>query len=175
MMARELAADLRCIVDLRRATRSLPPIERERIGRVAAVLRARVGSAVSKAVAAELLGVTVQALDRRIKAGDIAPAARLTSSRQAVDAESLLRIAEVAADLRERDPAGTSRVVSGAARRLEREGRLSRVRAVNSPAGELRASYESTTGVDRVAEVATLSEALSIIAAAGREWERQPR
>ncbi len=174
-MVRELTADLRCIVDLRRAMRSLAPIERERVGRVAAVLRARVGSAVSKAVAAELLGVSVQALDRRIKAGDVAPAARPTSTRQAVDAESLLRIAEVAADLRELDLAGSRRVVSGAARRLERQGRLSRVRTVNSSAGELRASYEGTTGVERVAEVAALSEALGIIAAAGREWERHPR
>jgi excisionase family DNA binding protein len=159
------------VVELRRVRQSVSDREAQRrLGRVIGELRQDVGVGVPKRRAAALLGVSVQALERWVASGAL-PGVRVPgSSRQLIDAEALLALAEEVADLREQ---GERRgVVAAALRRLEAAGRLPRKLRPNQSARELRHEYLHTTPAERLRQGIELSEFAVSLAARGRETRR---
>jgi len=142
-MARRTAALRRAeqVVALRETARSIhDPDAKERIERVERSLRAELGPSMPKKQAAELLGVSVTALDKWIARGTIPIVRRAGSSRAEVESDTVLRLAQEQRDL-ERGKTGTLAV---AIRRL----------------AERRASER------RITEAVKLSNVLTTIAAA---------
>jgi hypothetical protein len=139
--------------------------ERRRLERVLRELRRSVGSAVPKRRAANLLGVTVQALERWIGRGLLPVARKPGSSRELIDAAALFTLAEEVSRLRD---AGRSHgVLAAAFRELERSGRLPRKLRPNQSARELRDSFLGTTAHERLREVTELSYAMGVVAGYG--------
>jgi hypothetical protein len=152
------------IVALRRVAESVSDhTERERLARVERELRDEVGRGVPKRRAAAVLGVSVTALDRWIARGRLPTIRRPGSSRQEIDADALLAVAEGMERLRER---GQRRGVLGAAIDEARE-RLAPAPRPNQSAQELREHFLRTTPEDRLREVAELSRVLTGLAASG--------
>jgi len=152
------------VVELRRVRSSLSDGEASRrLGAVTAQLRRDVGVGVPKRRAAKLLGVSVQALDRWVASG-VLPVVRVPdSSRQLIDAEALLVLAEEVARRREQ---GESRgVVAAALHHLADEGRLPRKFRPNQSAAELRHEYLQTTPAERLRLGVELSELAARLAA----------
>jgi DNA-binding transcriptional MerR regulator len=131
------------------------------------LLRQQIGASVPKRRAAALLGISVTALERWIAAGKL-PVVRRPGGREEVDADALLHLVEEVRRLREEE--GVSRgAVAEAFRRLAERG-LPRPRLrPNTPPGELRRSYLSSTPAERLAEAAELSLAATTLAGYGAQ------
>jgi len=139
--------------------------ERRRLKRVERELRREIGVAVPKTPAAAALGVSVTALDKWIARGRLPVVRRPGSSRQAIDADALLELAQEVTLLRE---AGvTQRLLAAAFEQLAREGRPRPKLHPNQSARELRQHYLRTTPRDRLRETADLSRVLTALAARG--------
>lgn len=157
-------------VELRRVRRTVTdPEGRRRLGCVIRELRASVGVGVPKRRAAALLGVSVQALERWVGSGALPVVRKPGSSRELIDAEALLVVAEEVGRLREQ---GVERgALAEALRTLQAEGRLPRKLRPNQSAAELRHEYLHTTPAERLraaTELAELASALAGRAKAGR-------
>lgn len=165
-MATTTVQTLAHVVELRRVRHSVSDREAQRrLGRVIGQLRQDVGVGVPKRRAAALLGVSVQALERWVASGALPVVRAPGSSRQLIDAEALLMLAEEVAYLREQ---GERRgVVAAALRRLEAAGRLPRKLRPNQSARELRYEYLHTTPAERLRQGIELSELAAGLAARG--------
>lgn len=150
-------------VELRRVRRTIAdPEGRRRLGRVIRELRATVGVGVPKRRAAALLGISVQALERWVGNGALPVVRKPGSSRELIDAEALLVVAEEVARLREQ---GVERgALAQALRTLQAEGRLPRKLRPNQSAAELRHEYLHTAPADRLRAAVELNEAASALA-----------
>ena len=127
-------------------------------------IREELGGSVPKSVAADLLGVSLTALDRWVEARRV-PAVQRRGGREEIAAEALVDLAAAAAPLRN---AGIHRgLLSQALRTLAAQG-LPRPRLrPNESAEELWASYRTTAPVERLREAAELSLAATTLAAYG--------
>src|SRR5258707_4347835 len=116
---------LRSIVALRRVIPAVATTaERQRLEGVIRDLRHDVGVGVRKRQAARLLGVGVQALERWIGRGRLPVVRRPGSSRELIDADALIVLAEEVARRRE---AGERRgVLASSLDEIERSGRMPR-------------------------------------------------
>jgi hypothetical protein len=154
------------VVSLRRAGTALTdPLERRRLKRVERELQRAIGVGVPKRRAAAALGVSVTTLDKWIARGRLPVVRRPGSSREQIDADALLDLAEEVARLRED---GQKRaLLAGAFERLAQQGRPRPKLRPNQPAAELRARYRQTTPSQRLRETAELSRVLTDLAARG--------
>src|SRR2546426_5802076 len=145
------------IGELRRVRNSISdPDAKRSLGAVIGRLRRDLGVGVPKRRAAALLGVSVQALERWVKNGLLPVVHVPGSSRELIDTEALLVLAEEVTRLRE---LGNDRgIVSTALRTLRDDGRLPRKLRPNQSARELRHEYLHTTPEDRLRTGVTLSE-----------------
>jgi DNA-binding transcriptional MerR regulator len=167
MTSAALEQTLSQIVELRRVVPAVAdPAERRRLERVIRQLRAGVGVGVPKLRAAALLGMSVQALERWVRHGDLPTARRPGSSRELIDAEALLLLAEEVTRLREQGQ--TRRLVAHALQQLLDEGRMPRKLRPNQSAAELRYEYLHTTPAERLRSAAELSTVAGTLAGAGR-------
>jgi DNA-binding transcriptional MerR regulator len=150
-------------VELRRVRRTIvDPDGRRRLGCVIRELRASVGVGVPKRRAAALLGVSVQALERWVRSGAFPVVRKPGSSRELIDTEALLVVAEEVGRLREQ---GVERgALAEALRTLRAEGRLPRKLRPNQSAAELRHEYLGTTPAERLRAAAELNELSSALA-----------
>jgi DNA-binding transcriptional MerR regulator len=164
MPARAPDQALAHVVELRRVRQTITdPDGRRRLGRVIRELRASVGVGVPKRRAAAMLGVSVQALERWVRSGALPVVRRPGSSRELIDAEALLVVAEELTHLREE---GVERgALAAALRTLRAEGRLPRKLRPNQSAAELRHEYLHTTPAERLRAAVELSEVASSLAA----------
>jgi hypothetical protein len=139
------------------------PTERGRLERVERALQRSIGVGVPKRKAAALLGVSVQGLEPWIDRG-LLPAVHVPgSSRELVDREALVVLAEEVSRLR---AGGLTRgVLAAAFRELEQAGRLPRKLRPNEPARALRRAYLATTPAERLHDVAELSYTAGVLAA----------
>jgi hypothetical protein len=154
------------LVALQRVLASLDDaIERRRAARVIRQLRRRLGVAVPKHRAAMCLGVSAQALEQWVRAGAVPVTRKPGSSRELIDSEALLLIAEEVERLRE---AGRKRALARALRILADEGRMPRKLRPNQSARELRYEYLHTTPAERLRAAIELSHAGSALAANAR-------
>jgi DNA-binding transcriptional MerR regulator len=160
------------VVALRRVTHAvLDPEERRRLERVIHELRQEIGIGVPKRRAARLLGVSVQALQPWIERGLLPAVRKPGSTRELLDAETLIVLAE---EVTRRREAGESRgVVAGSLRELERTSRLPRKLRPNQTARELRREFLATTPQGRLRDVAALSQTAVALAAAGAEARKR--
>jgi hypothetical protein len=150
------------IVALRRVLARLDdPVERRRLATVIRQLRRRLEVGVPKHRAAASLGVSAQALERWVKAGPIPVTRKPGSSRELIDSEALLAIAEEIEHLRE---GGQRRALGKAVKKLVDEGRMPRKLRPNQPARELRYEYLHTTPAQRLHTAAELSYVTSVLA-----------
>jgi DNA-binding transcriptional MerR regulator len=109
-----------------------------------------------------LLGVSVQALERWVRNGALPVVRKPGSSRELIDAEALILVAEEVGGLREQ---GVERgALAEALRRLNAEERLPRKLRPNQSAAELRHEYLRTTPAERLGAAAELSELASALA-----------
>jgi hypothetical protein len=139
--------------------------ERLRLKRVERDLRREIGVGVPKKRAASVLGVSVTALDKWIARGRLPVVRRPGSSRQEIDADALLDVAEEVTRVRE---AGRERgVLAAAFERLEATGRPRPKPRPNQSPRELRDHYLRTTPRERLAEAAELSRVQTDLAARG--------
>ncbi len=154
------------VVSLRRAGAAVAdPRERSRLKRVERELQRAIGVGVPKRRAAAALGVSVTALDKWIARGRLPVVRRPGSSREQIDADALLDLAEEVTWLREEGQ--TRALLAGAFERLAEEGRLRSKLRPNQSASELREHYQRTSPSDRMREVAELSRVLADLAARG--------
>jgi DNA-binding transcriptional MerR regulator len=138
------------------------PDGRRRLGCVIRDLRASVGVGVPKGRAATLLGVSVQALERWVRNEALPVVRKPGTSRELIDAEALLVVAEEVGRLRDQ---GVERgALAAALRGLNAEARLPRKLRPNQPAAELRNEYLHTTPAERLRAAAELSELASVLA-----------
>jgi hypothetical protein len=141
------------------------PRELRRLKRVERALRREIGVSVPKTPAAVVLGVSVTALDKWIARGRLPVVRRPGSSRQEIDADALLDLAQEVTQLRE---AGETRgVLATAFERLAKQGRPRPKARPNQSARDLRAQYKRTTPRERLRETAELSRVLTELAARG--------
>jgi DNA-binding transcriptional MerR regulator len=155
------------IVALRRVEAAVrDPVERQRLDRVIRALRREVGSGVPKRRAARLLGVSVQALDRWVERGLIPVVRKPGSTRELLDAETVILLAEEVS--RRRDSGEQRGVLAASLRELERTGRLPRRLRPNATPRELRRTFLETTPGERLRDAAELSRTAAALAAAGR-------
>ncbi len=130
-------------------------------------LRGGVGAGVPKRRAAALLGVSVQALERWVGDGALPVVRKPGSSRDLIDAETLLVLAEEVGRLRDR---GVERgVLAEALRTLRAEDRLPRKLRPNESAAELRYEYLHTTPAERLHAAAELAELAGALAGRAKE------
>ena len=154
------------VVALRRVLASLDdPIERRRLARVIRQLRRRLGVAVPKHRAATCLGVSAQALEHWVRAGAVPVTRKPGSSREMIESEAFLAIAEEVERLRE---AGRKRALAPALKNLTDEGRMPRKLRPNQSARELRFEYLHTTPAGRLRTAIELSHTASALAANAR-------
>ncbi len=154
------------VVSLRRAGSAVAdPRERGRLKQVERELQRAIGVGVPKRRAAAVLGVSVTALDKWIARGRLPVVRRPGSSREQIDADALLDLAEEVTRLRE--DGQTRALLASAFERLAKEGRPRPKLRPNQPARELREHYRLTTPADRLREVAELSGVLTDLAARG--------
>ena len=165
-MERSYAELARQIVALRRVRAAVGlPSERRRLSQVIRQLRRQLGVGVPKRQAAEVLGVSVQALDRWISAGKIPVVRRPGSSRELVEAEALLALATEVVPLRER---GVPRALAKGISSLAERGRLPRRLRPNQSAQELRYEFLHSTPVGRMRQAVELSHVGAALAANAR-------
>lgn len=158
------------IVSLRRVLAAIDdPVERRRLARVIRRLRRRLGVAVPKRRAAACLGVSPQALEHWVSAGAIPVARKPGSSREMIDSEALLTIAEEVERLRD---TGQRRALAKAVKTLTDEGRMPRKLRPNQPARELRYEYLHTTPAQRLRTAIELSHTGSALTAKARARKR---
>ncbi len=156
------------VLALRRAGTAVAD-QRERRGlkRVERELQRAIGVGVPKRRAAAVLGVSVTALDNWIRRGRLPVVRRPGSSREQIDADALLDLAEEVTRLRE--DGQVRALLATAFERLAEHG-LPRPRLrPNQSAGELREHYRQTTPDERLREVAELSRVLTALAGRGAE------
>jgi DNA-binding transcriptional MerR regulator len=159
------------VVALRRVANAvLDPAERRRLERVIRELRREIGVGVPKRRAARLLGVSVQALEPWVERGLLPAVRKPGSTRELLDAETLIVLAEEVG--RRREAGETRGVVAASLRELERAGRLPRKLRPNQTARELRREFLATTAQGRLRDVAALSESAVALAAARAEARR---
>jgi hypothetical protein len=154
------------VVSLRRAGAAVAdPRERRRLKRVERELQRAIGVGVPKRRAAAVLGVSVTALDKWIARGRLPVVRRPGSSREQIDADALLELAEEVT--RAREEGQTRSLLATAFERLAKRGRPRPKLRPNQSARELREHYLRTTPSDRVREVAELSWVLTGLAVRG--------
>jgi hypothetical protein len=165
------------VVELRHAIRETRERSvRERLHKVEHHLRSMIGPSVPKKIAAQALGVSVTALDKWIDRGVLPVVARSTSSRREVETVPLLDLLDQVTMLRHQ---GLERgVLAAAVRRLgwrvDPNGRqvlsedVAALPRPNVPVWELREHFAQSTPQERVVEAASLSAALTRVAAARR-------
>lgn len=171
MFSRDNIHALRQTVELRRILRDVTqPDHRRRLRRLAREIRHRCGYGVPKRQAAELLGISPQALERWVEEGRLPVLRRPGSTREMVDCDALLRVLDVAQALRE---AGSRRPLGRAFRILDEQGRLLRHVQPNPGTAELRRELEATTPEQRLRELSKLSQSLHRLAAAAAEQRGQ--
>jgi hypothetical protein len=168
--AEELLGDL---VALRAAIRAADPDGEERLSHTERRLRKALGPAVPKQAAARALGISLTGLDRWIDRGLVPVVRAPGSSRLGLETGPLLELLEEVERLRERGE--RARLVGAALRRLGRRSpgggrwivsaQLAALPRPNQPAWELRAAAASTTPLERLGEVARLSEELTALGA----------
>ena len=112
-----------------------------------------------------MLGVSVTALDKWIARGRLPVSRRPGSSREQIDAEALLDLAEEVA--RAREEGRTRSLLATAFERLAKQGRPRPKLRPNQSARELHEHYVATTPGERVREVAELSRLLTGLAERG--------
>ena len=150
------------IVALRRVLATLDDaVERRRLATVIRQLRRQLEVGVPKHRAAACLGVSAQALEHWVKAGAIPVTRKPGSSRELIDSEALLAIAQEVERLRE---GGRSRTLGKAVKALVDEGRMPRKLRPNQSARELRSEYLHTSPEERLRAAAELSYATSVLA-----------
>lgn len=152
------------VVALRRVSETVADDRnRRRLEHLERELRAEIGVGVPKRRAAAVLGVTVPAVERWIERGRLPVVRRPGSSREEIDADALLELAVEVNRLRENGQ--TRGLLATAFERLAARGLpLPKLRP-NESAYELRRDYLRTTPLDRLREVAQLSNVLTGIAA----------
>lgn len=161
----ERAVELRLI-----ATAVSDEREQIRLKRVLRDLRREIGVSVPKTRAAGILGVSVTALDRWIARGRLPTVRRPSSSREEIDADALLDLAEEVKRLRER---GVTRgVLATAFERLAAAGKPTRRLRPNMSARELRAEYLRTTPLERLRTGAELAYVATLLAGRARARRR---
>jgi excisionase family DNA binding protein len=106
------------LVDLKVARRSSRGTPAERLRRVESRVRQSVGSGVSKAVAARVLGVSVPTIDKWIERGRI-PTVPNGSGPRRVEVGALVSLGALVEELRERGQTGG--LVATALQRLEQQ------------------------------------------------------
>lgn len=111
----------------------------------------------------------MQALDRWIGAGKIPVVRRPGSSRDLVETEALLLLAQEVAPLRER---GESRALAKAIAALAAQGRLPRRMTPNQSAQELRYEFLHSTPAGRLRQAIELSRVGAALAANARARRR---
>lgn len=154
------------VVALRRAGSAVAdPRERRRLKQVERELQRAIGVGVPKRRAAAVLGVSVTALDKWIARGSLPVVRRPGSSREQIDADALLDLAEEVT--RAREEGQTRGLLATAFERLAKDGRPRPKLRPNQPARELREDYLRWTPDDRLREVAELSRVLTDLAARG--------
>ena len=154
------------VVSLRRAGKAVAdPRERRRLRQVERDLQRAIGVGVPKRRAAAVLGVSVTALDKWIARGRLPVVRRPGSSREQIDADALLDLAEEVT--RAREEGQTRSLLATAFERLAKHGRPRPKLRPNQPARELREHYLRTTPYGRVREVAELSRVLTGLAVHG--------
>ncbi len=160
------------VVALRRVVDAVAdPAARRRLDGVIRDLRRDIGVGVPKRRAARVLGVSVQALERWVESGLLPVVRRPGSTRQLIDAETLIALA---GEVARRRSAGEERgVVAASLRELERSGRLPRKLRPNETASELRRSFLATTPQERLRDVAELSRTAVALAASGAGSRRK--
>lgn len=157
------------IVELRRLGATLSdPEQRRRLARVVRALRASLPAGIPKRRAARLLGVSPQALERWVRAGEVPTVRRPGSSRELVETTALLRLLRTVAELRDQ---GDRRPLAAALRALQ----LRRRPGPNPTARELRRDYRRTSPEYRVREGIPLSEFGVTMAAHGRRLREERR
>ncbi|MDQ4029638.1 MAG: hypothetical protein M3168_01215 [Actinomycetota bacterium] len=152
------------------------PALRDELRQIEASLRGQVDPFVAKREAADLLGVSVTALDRWVDRGRIPVVARPGLSRLAVETTPLLELAVEVERLRRH---GVRR--GRLARALERLGRhdspdgrevlradVAALPRPNVPARELKRQFEETTPEERVLQLAALNRSLNFVLQAKR-------
>lgn len=160
------------IVELRRLAASLgDPEQRRRLARVVRALRASLPSGIPKRRAARLLGISPQALERWVRAGEVPTVRRPGSSRELVDRDALVRLLEETARLRDQ---GQGRPVAGAVGALRDDGALRRRPRPNQSVAELRRDRCDWSSAERLRAGAKLSRAALRLAAAARPGRRGP-
>jgi hypothetical protein len=160
------------VISLRRAGAAVGDEgERRRLKRVERELQRAIGVGVPKTRAAAVLGVSVTALDNWIARGRLPVVRRPGSSREQIDPDALLDLAEEVTRLRE--DGQTRALLATAFERLAQDGRPRPKLRPNQPPRELREHYRRTTPTDRLREVAELSRVLTALAARGGA-ARQP-
>ena len=154
------------VVSLRRAGTAVDdPRERRRLKQVERELQRAIGVGVPKRRAAAVLGVSVTALDKWIARSRLPVVRRPGSSREQIDADALVDLAEEVA--RAREEGQMRSLLATAFERLASRGRPRPKLRPNQSARELRDHYQRTTPEDRVREVAELSRVMTALAASG--------
>lgn len=154
------------IVALRRVRSAVDSAaERRRLAQVVRQLRRRLGVGVPKRQAASVLGVSVQALDRWLATGKIPVVRRPGSSRELVETEALLVLAEEVSPRQER---GEPRALAKAIAALVERGQLPRRLRPNQSAHELRNEFLRSTPEGRLRQAVELSQLGATLAASAR-------
>jgi hypothetical protein len=149
------------------------PVERARLHSIIRELRGEIGVGVPKKCAADVLGVSVQALDRWTSKGRLPVVRRPQSSRELIDAGALIALAERVERLREEgQPHG---VLARALSDLERTGRMPRRLRPNMTATELRRTFLATSPVERLREAVALSHDVHLLASRGQATRADTR
>ncbi|MGH2379012.1 MAG: hypothetical protein ACRDGT_11115 [Candidatus Limnocylindria bacterium] len=142
------------------------PAERRPLAKVIRQLRGRLGAGVPKHRAAACLGVSPQALEHWVRAGALPVARKPGSSREMIDSEALLIVAEEVQRLR---GSGQQRALAKALKTLTREGRIPRKLRPNQSAQELRYEFLQTTPAQRLRAGIELSQTAGLLAVRARK------
>lgn len=157
---------IHAIVALRRVRAAMrAPEEQRRLARVARQLRRTLGAGVPKRQAAAVLGVSVQSLDRYLAQAKLPALRRPGSSREVIDTEALLALAEEVERQREN---GERSPLARAIDTLTEQGRLRRRLRPNQSAAELRREFLHSTPETRLRQGIELSELGAALGAAAR-------
>jgi hypothetical protein len=154
------------VTDIRLAAAAVrDPQAKRRLRRAERLVLADVGPSVPKRRAAALLGISVPALDRWIRAGRL-PAVRRPGGREEVEVRALLDVIEELRMVRD-GASDEHRPVAKAFARLGARGLPRRRLRPNVPADELRLSYLHSTPLERLRETAELSLAVTTLTGYG--------
>jgi hypothetical protein len=145
----------------------------ERLKQVEQDLRQEIGAGVPKKRAAAVLGVSVTALDKWIGRGRLPVVRRPGTSREQIDTDALLELAEEVTRLRE--SGGKRGLLAASLARLSEEERPRPKLRLSRSARELREHDAPTAPSERLGEIAELSEVLTNLAARGAKAARRER